>query len=146
MGTSRSTATYHRALIRPALSGWLALAAIACGAGDGGNTLDSPRLLASQRDSGDVLPAAAGDDLTAERAQPAPDRAGVTSVAVPIGSTGFTRGRSTAVVKASMERVRATVLSFDRYPEFMPHYKKCRLLGRTPPGGWDVYMEVSALQ
>ncbi|WP_437839457.1 type II toxin-antitoxin system RatA family toxin [Sorangium sp. So ce1153] len=146
MGTSRSTATYHRALIRPALSGWLALAAIACGAGDGGNTLDSPRLLASQRDSGDVLPAAAGDDLTAERAQPAPDRAGVTSVAVPIGSTGFTRGRSTAVVKASMDRVRATVLSFDRYPEFMPHYKKCRLLGRTPPGGWDVYMEVSALQ
>ncbi|XXT23312.1 SRPBCC family protein [Sorangium sp. So ce429] len=146
MGTSRSTATFHRALIRPVLSGWLALAATACAAGEGANNLDSPRPPAPQRDSRDVLPAAAGDDLGAERAQPAPDRAGVTSVAVPIGSTGFSRGRSTAVVKAPIERVRATVLSFDRYPEFMPHYKKCRLLGRTPSGGWDVYMEVSALQ
>ncbi|MGK3964522.1 type II toxin-antitoxin system RatA family toxin [Sorangium sp. So ce118] len=146
MGRSRSTATVHRALIRPVLSGWLAFAATACAAGEGVNNLDSPRLPATQRDSRDVIPAAAGDDLGAERAQPAPDRAGVTSVAVPIGSTGFSRGRSTAVVKAPIDRVRATVLSFDRYPEFMPHYKKCRLLGRTPSGGWDVYMEVSALQ
>ncbi|CAN92930.1 hypothetical protein predicted by Glimmer/Critica [Sorangium cellulosum So ce56] len=66
-------------------------------------------------------------------------------MAVPIGSTGFARGRSTVVVKGSLERVRAAVLSFERYPEFMPHYKKCRLLGRTPAGGWDLYMEVSAL-
>ncbi|XXY48194.1 SRPBCC family protein [Sorangium sp. So ce269] len=146
MGRSRSTATVHRALIRPVLSGWLAVAATACAAGEGANNLDSPRSPATQRDSRDVLPAAAGDDLRAERAQPAPDRAGVTSIAVPIGSTGFSRGRSTAVVKAPIDRVRATVLSFDRYPEFMPHYKKCRLLGRTPSGGWDVYMEVSALQ
>ncbi|KYF97428.1 hypothetical protein BE20_38675 [Sorangium cellulosum] len=91
------------------------------------------------------MPAAASDD-GGERAQPAPDAAGIASVAVPIGSTGFSRGRSTAVVKAPLERVRATVLSFERYPEFMPHYKKCRVLGRTPAGGWDIYMEVSALQ
>lgn len=64
---------------------------------------------------------------------------------VPIGSTGFSRGRSTVIVKAPIERVRAAVLSFGRYPEFMPHYKQCRLLGRTRTGGWDLYMEVSAL-
>ncbi|WP_438029306.1 type II toxin-antitoxin system RatA family toxin [Sorangium sp. So ce233] len=127
------------------LSGWLAAAAAACGAGEGGNNLDSPRLAAPQRDGREVLLAAAGDDSRAERAQPAPERAGIKSVAVPIGSTGFARGRSTAVVKAPIERVRAAVLSFERYPEFMPHYKKCRVLGRTPSGGWDVYMEVSAL-
>ncbi|WP_437736932.1 type II toxin-antitoxin system RatA family toxin [Sorangium sp. So ce1335] len=127
------------------ISGWLAVAGLGCSAGEWGNHLDSPRLAAPQRDGQDVVLAAAGDDLGAERAQPAADRAGVTSVAVPIGSTGFSRGRSTAVVKAPIERVRATVLSFERYPEFMPHYKKCRVLGRTPSGGWDVYMEVSAL-
>ncbi|WP_129581412.1 MULTISPECIES: type II toxin-antitoxin system RatA family toxin [Sorangium] len=91
------------------------------------------------------MPAAASDDGS-ERAAPAPDAAGIASLAVPIGSTGLSRGRSTAVVKAPLERVRATVLSFERYPEFMPHYKKCRVLGRTPAGGWDIYMEVSALQ
>ncbi|WP_438001165.1 SRPBCC family protein [Sorangium sp. So ce185] len=145
MGRTRSTTIAHRALIQPALSGGLALALAACGAGEQGSTLDAPSLPLTQRDSGDVLPAAASDD-GGERAQPAPDAAGIASVAVPIGSTGFSRGRSTAVVKAPLERVRATVLSFERYPEFMPHYKKCRVLGRTPAGGWDIYMEVSALQ
>ncbi|WP_438019955.1 SRPBCC family protein [Sorangium sp. So ce315] len=145
MGTARSIATVHRALIRPVLSGWLAVAASGCAAVEGGSNADSLRLPAPQRESRDVLLAAAGDDLRAERAQPEPDLAGVASVAVPIGSTGFSRGRSTAVIKAPIERVRATVLSFERYPDFMPHYKKCRVLGRTPSGGWDVYMEVSAL-
>ncbi|WP_437818544.1 type II toxin-antitoxin system RatA family toxin [Sorangium sp. So ce1078] len=145
MGRTRSTTTVHRALMRPALSG-LTLAIAACGAGERGSYLDSPRPPLAQRDSGDVLLAAAGDEGRSERAQPAPDTAGIASVAVPIGNTGFSRGRSTAVVKAPLERVRATVLSFERYPEFMPHYKKCRLLGRTPAGGWDIYMEVSALQ
>ncbi|WP_437941134.1 type II toxin-antitoxin system RatA family toxin [Sorangium sp. So ce341] len=145
MGRTRSTTIAHRALIRPSLSGGLALAIAACGAGEQGSTLDAPSLPLAQRDSGDVVPAAASDDGS-ERAQPAPDAAGIASVAVPIGTTGFSRGRSTAVVKAPLERVRATVLSFERYPEFMPHYKKCRVLGRTPAGGWDIYMEVSALQ
>jgi ribosome-associated toxin RatA of RatAB toxin-antitoxin module len=41
--------------------------------------------------------------------------------------------------------VRAEVLGFSHYPEFMPHYAKCRILGRSPSGGRDVYMEVEAL-
>ncbi|XXX80911.1 SRPBCC family protein [Sorangium sp. So ce134] len=146
MGRTRSTTNAHRALIRHAISGGLALSTAACGAGERGSTLDAPSLPLAQRDSGDVLLAAAEGEERSERAQPAPDSAGITSVAVPIGSTGFSRGKSTAVVKAPLERVRAAVLSFERYPEFMPHYKKCRVLGRTPAGGWDIYMEVSALQ
>ncbi|WP_437536091.1 SRPBCC family protein [Sorangium sp. So ce726] len=142
MRRTRSTTTGHRAPIPRALAGGLALAATACSTGERGINLDVPRLPA-QRDRGDVLPASDGEQ--AERAQPAPDTTGITSMAVPIGSTGFARGRSTVVVKGPLERVRAAVLSFERYPEFMPHYKKCRLLGRTPAGGWDLYMEVEAL-
>ncbi|WP_437878200.1 type II toxin-antitoxin system RatA family toxin [Sorangium sp. So ce513] len=127
------------------LCGWLAVAASACAAVEGGSSVDALRPSTPQRESRDVLLVAAGDDLRDERAQSEPDLAGVASVAVPIGGTGFSRGRSTAVIKAPIERVRATVLAFERYPDFMPHYKKCRVLGRTPSGGWDVYMEVSAL-
>ncbi|WP_437592995.1 type II toxin-antitoxin system RatA family toxin [Sorangium sp. So ce1000] len=142
MGRTRSTTTGHRTPIPRALAGGLALAAAACSTGDRGINLEIPRL-PTPSDRGDVLPAVTSDG---ERAQPSPELAGIASVAVPIGSTGFARGRSTVVVKGPLERVRAAVLSFERYPEFMPHYKKCRLLGRTPSGGWDIYMEVSALE
>jgi ribosome-associated toxin RatA of RatAB toxin-antitoxin module len=145
MGRTRSTTTGHRDQIPRALAGGLVLVATACSTGDPGINLDVPRLPA-QRDRGDVLPAATNDGERSEAAQPSPDLTGIASVAVPIGNTGFSRGRSTVVVKAPLERVRAAVLSFERYPEFMPHYKKCRVLGRTPSGGWDIYMEVSALQ
>ncbi|AUX21958.1 hypothetical protein SOCEGT47_024560 [Sorangium cellulosum] len=105
--------------------------------------LDPPRRPALSQGSGALRLAAASEE---PGAQPVADVVGIASAAIPIGGTGYSRGRSTAVVKAPIERVRATVLSFERYPEFMPHYKKCRVLGRTPSGGWDVYMEVSALQ
>ena len=39
----------------------------------------------------------------------------------------------------------ATVLDFAHYAEFMPHYRKCKMLGRTQAGGHEVYMEVSAI-
>lgn len=105
--------------------------------------LGPPRRLSPEQGGGALRLAAAREESSA---QPAAAAAGIVSTAIPIGDTGYTRGRSTAIVKAPIERVRATVLSFERYPEFMPHYKKCRVLGRTPSGGWDVYMEVSALQ
>jgi ribosome-associated toxin RatA of RatAB toxin-antitoxin module len=75
----------------------------------------------------------------AEAGTPEPD-----TVAVPHGD-GYSRGRSTITVKAPIEKVRETVLDFPRYPEFMPHYSKCKVLGRTATGARDVYMEVSAL-
>ncbi|AUX41772.1 hypothetical protein SOCE26_031950 [Sorangium cellulosum] len=127
------------------MAGGLAFAAAACGGGERRGSQDRPVVGATQEEGGELCLAASGGEPRREAARAA-DTAGIVSEAVPIGATGFSRGRSTAVVKAPIERVRAAVLSFDRYPEFMPHYKKCRLLGRTPDGGWDVYMEVSALE
>ncbi|WP_437681034.1 type II toxin-antitoxin system RatA family toxin [Sorangium sp. So ce131] len=124
------------------MAGGLAFVAAACGAGERRGSQDRALEGAPQDMGSELCLASSGGEVRREAA----DTAGIVSEAVPIGATGFSRGRSTTVVKAPIERVRAAVLSFDRYPEFMPHYKQCRLLGRTPNGGWDVYMEVSALQ
>jgi ribosome-associated toxin RatA of RatAB toxin-antitoxin module len=48
-------------------------------------------------------------------------------------------------VRAPVDKVRSVRLDFPHYPEFMPHYEACRLLGRTADGGQDVYMKVGAL-
>ena len=69
----------------------------------------------------------------------------VEPVAVPIEGSEYTRGRATVVVRGSLPRVREAVLGFGSYAEFMPHYEACRVLGRTPAGGRDVYTEISAL-
>ncbi len=67
-----------------------------------------------------------------------------TTVSVPHGD-GYARGRSTIAVDAPIDRVRETILDFAHYPDFMPHYSRCKILGRTASGARDVYMEVSAL-
>jgi ribosome-associated toxin RatA of RatAB toxin-antitoxin module len=122
-----------------------AVCAAACAAGERGPAAEPSRTLPSTGRPAGV--AAPQDDQT--RSAPAspgePDRGGIVSVAVPVGASGYFRGRSAAIVRAPIDRVRAVVLGFARYPEFMPHYEKCRVLGRTPGGGSDVYMEVSAL-
>jgi len=69
----------------------------------------------------------------------------VETIAVPIQGTGLVRGRSTVVVHAPLAQVRSAVLEFSRYPEFMPHHRSCRVLGRTSTGGRDVYLEVTAM-
>ena len=66
-------------------------------------------------------------------------------IAVPIQGTEHVRGRAAVKVKAPIERVREAVLDFTHYAEFMPHYKSCRVLSRTPAGGREVYMEIEAL-
>ena len=68
----------------------------------------------------------------------------VTTVPVRIEGSNFVRGMSTVVVNAPIDKVRERVLAFGDYPEFMPHYTKCRVLGRTPRGR-EVFMEVTAL-
>lgn len=89
----------------------------------------APKLSAAQQDESEA-PA----DVPTER------------VAVPIGDgSDLARGRSTVIVGAPIHRVRESVLDFNRYAEFMPHYRKCRVLGRTSSGARDVYMEVEAL-
>lgn len=66
-------------------------------------------------------------------------------VAVPIPGSELVRGRATVEVRAPLPVVRDAVLGFGSYPDFMPHYENCKLLGRTPSGARDVYMEISAL-
>lgn len=76
---------------------------------------------------------------------PAAASRGVRTEAVPIPGSSLVRGRSTAVVDAPLARVRAAVLDFARYPEFMPHFNICRVLGKSASGGRDIYLEVAAL-
>lgn len=144
MGRYRSLAPARRTLPRFKLTVLLACAATSCAGGAGG-----PAVAPARRPplGGDLVRsgAAPDDERRAVASPEAPDTGGIVSVAVPIGDTGFSRGRSTAIVRAPLDRVRAVVLGFARYPEFMPHYEKCRVLGVTPGGGHDVYMEVSAL-
>jgi len=49
------------------------------------------------------------------------------------------------VVHAPIEQVRAVVFGFEHYPEFMPSYKGCHVLGTTPQGGREVRMEIEVL-
>jgi ribosome-associated toxin RatA of RatAB toxin-antitoxin module len=166
MGRSRSTDAARPVARRPLLAGLLAVGVAACAGGGGQGGHVAPRSPAPRPDlppgEGPVHPTAApgggsgadapgggsGADTAAGMDRGgivSMDRGGIVSVAVPVGDTGFARGRSTAIVRAPLDRVRAAVLEFARYPEFMPHYEACRVLGRTPNGGRDVYMEVSAL-
>lgn len=105
------------------------------------------------------VPANAGDernmrdlllsDSTAEIADgdppPPSQREEARGEAVPIPGSELVRGKATLTVKAPIRRVRKTVLGFDRYHEFMPHYRPSRTLGRTPDGGREVYMQVAVL-
>jgi ribosome-associated toxin RatA of RatAB toxin-antitoxin module len=70
---------------------------------------------------------------------------GMRTEPIPIPGSDLVRGRTTLVIHAPLAKVRAVVRDFTRYPEFMPHFRACRILGRSPSGGRDVYMEVVAL-
>jgi ribosome-associated toxin RatA of RatAB toxin-antitoxin module len=84
-----------------------------------------------------------GASTDAQRTSPAADDPEPT--AIPIPGSELVRGRATVTVKASIEKVRETIVAFAEYPEFMPHYQKAKVLGRTPSGARDVYMEIEAL-
>jgi ribosome-associated toxin RatA of RatAB toxin-antitoxin module len=82
-------------------------------------------------------------------APPSPGEAGKlrapTREPVAIEDSDLVRGRSTVEVEAPMARVRGAVLDFDHYAEFMPHYSASRVVGGTPDGARDVYMQITAL-
>lgn len=65
---------------------------------------------------------------------------------VPIPGSPLVRGRAVVNVRAPMARVRDVILDFIHYPEFMPHYETCRVLGTTKAGGRDVYMRIGAVR
>jgi hypothetical protein len=112
-----------------------------------------------------VAPIAASSAADGSRApEPSPERAATTEpssrseerlgIALPTGrevtsealpeAEERVRGRSTAVVEAPLERVRAAVLAFDSYAGFMPHYRTSRILDRSV-SETQVYMQVAAL-
>ncbi len=91
--------------------------------------------------SGGILPAAP-DVLNAERPEAT---ATPTRERVVIDGSDIVRGRSRVLVKAPIAAVRAAVLDFDHYAEFMPHYRTSRVLGLSDDGGRQVYMQVAAL-
>ena len=66
-------------------------------------------------------------------------------IAVPLPNSSLVRGRATIEVRAPLARVREVILDFTHYPEFMPHYEACRVLGTTKAGGRDVYMRIGAV-
>jgi ribosome-associated toxin RatA of RatAB toxin-antitoxin module len=127
----------------------LVLASVGC-AGSGVSQGASPSETApkpeqrtlSQR-AVDQLPAAAKDALADD---PVPTTTPeVTAVSVPIEGSELVRGRSTVIVAAPIAKVREAVLDFAHYPEFMPHYSAAKVLGRTPSGAREIYMEITAL-
>ncbi|MEJ7730555.1 MAG: SRPBCC family protein [Polyangiaceae bacterium] len=73
------------------------------------------------------------------------DPSGVQGTGLPIANSDLVRGSATVVVDAPLPKVRETVLGFADYAEFMPHYQKSKLLGRTPAGARDIYMEIAAM-
>lgn len=101
----------------------------------------------ASRSSGRAAPARVDVVPSTEESpyQYAKDPSGIETVAVPIAGSKLVRGRSTVTVAAPLATVRSKIMAFSRYPEFMPHYSACRVLGKSPSGGRDVYMEVSAL-
>src|SRR5262249_24093395 len=63
--------------------------------------------------------------------------------AVP--GTGIQRIRSTITVDAPVDRVRAVMFDYARYPEFMPMYEKASVLSTTPAGGRVVQMQLGGI-
>ncbi len=100
-----------------------------------------------EQHAGDELPVVAEEEIGEE-----PELSGTsgrlrepTTEAVPIADSDLVHGRSTAVVNAPIEQVRKAVLDYGSYADFMPHYRASRVLGRTPGGGREVYMQWAAL-
>jgi ribosome-associated toxin RatA of RatAB toxin-antitoxin module len=64
---------------------------------------------------------------------------------VPIEGSDLVEGRATMMVEAPISEVRKAVQSFKDYPSFMPHCTGGKVLGRTPDGARDVYLDFEAL-
>ncbi len=95
----------------------------------------------------DELPIVAKEETAEE-----PEQTGVagrlrrpTREAVPIEGSDLVHGRSTVVVNATVDQVRAVVLDYDRYADFMPHYRASRVVGRASGGGRQLYQQWEAL-
>jgi ribosome-associated toxin RatA of RatAB toxin-antitoxin module len=64
---------------------------------------------------------------------------------LPVRGSSLQRVRATVAVSAPVERVRAVVFDFARYPEFMPGYKQAGVIRTTPSGGGLVQLVIEQL-
>jgi ribosome-associated toxin RatA of RatAB toxin-antitoxin module len=96
------------------------------------NGTDSP-LLSSPAD--DVLAPAAGAVAT--------DEPRIESLPVP--GSGIERVRATVAIRAPLDRVRAVLFDYDRYPEFVPRYQKASVIRITPSGARLVQTELGGV-
>ena len=62
--------------------------------------------------------------------------------AFAVRGSSLERVRATVAVNAPIDRVRAVLFDFARYPQFMPHYSKAGVVRMTPSGGRVVRMEI----
>jgi ribosome-associated toxin RatA of RatAB toxin-antitoxin module len=92
------------------------------------------------------LPKQAGPDAPAQKelVRPAPaDVAEVETVPVPGSKIG--RARATVLVRASVDKVRAVILDFAHYHDFLPNYESAKVLSKKLDGTSIVHMEIGAL-
>ena len=62
--------------------------------------------------------------------------------AFAVRGSSLERVRGTVAVNAPIDRVRAVLFDFARYPQFMPHYRKAGVVRTTSSGGRVVRMEI----
>lgn len=114
------------------------------GAGSTGQNQSAPQEPGTVQRTLDHLPGvASASDSTpppVAASEPAPQ-----AEAVPIEGTDMVEGRATMNVAAPIKKVREAVVQFKSYPEFMPHCTGAKVLGRTPNGARDVYLDFEAL-
>jgi ribosome-associated toxin RatA of RatAB toxin-antitoxin module len=92
---------------------------------------------------GVVPPPAATAAASSPVPKRAPDEAEVELL--PVAGSSLGRARATVMVRAAVDKVRAVLLDFPSYPEFLPHYKSARVVGKTPEGATLVHMQIDAL-
>jgi len=85
----------------------------------------------------------ATDDAPAEAAKPENEEIEPSGVA--IDGSDLVEARATVTVRASLDKVRTTVLKFEDYPQFMPEYSDAKRLGNLPSGNEKIYMEITTL-
>ncbi|MFO0758060.1 MAG: SRPBCC family protein [Byssovorax sp.] len=100
----------------------------------------SPRVAHSEAPT----PAAPPPALALSAEAPAPsDKPSVDAIAVP--GSSIERMRATVAVNAPIDRVRAVVFDFPRYPDFMPHYRRGLIERRSPSGSFEVRLDMEEL-
>jgi ribosome-associated toxin RatA of RatAB toxin-antitoxin module len=131
--------------LRCSPGGWLLIVAVgtpACAANPTPKTLVDNVAQADAPTGSDAAPAPAAAPA-AEAPAPLADE--VEPVAVPIAGSELVEAKATVIVRAPLERARATVLKFEDYPQFMPEYSDAKRLGKLPSGNEKVYMEITTL-